>query len=101
MDSNTKRHSPCSLRTHSVLGRRGSQDEYKYHNHRSVWGPEEGGGSFTEDVASELGFNEEKSLVDEEGEGHCSQKEQQHMQVACAVTAAPLVWMEHKGWGWD
>lgn len=48
-------------------------------------------------MASELGFNEEKSLVDEEGEGHCSQKEQQHMQVACAVTAAPLVWMEHKG----
>lgn len=47
-------------------------------------------------MASELGFNEEKSLVDEEGEGHCSQEEQQHMQVAGAVTAAALVWMEHR-----
>lgn len=34
-----------------------------------------------EEVASDLGFNEDSSLVAEEGEEHCSLEEQQHRQV--------------------
>lgn len=34
-----------------------------------------------EEVASELSFNEDNSLVGEEGEEHCSLEEQQHRQV--------------------
>lgn len=35
-----------------------------------------------------------KSLVEEEGEGHCSQEEQQHVQGARAGTSATLIRVE-------
>lgn len=46
-------------------------------------------------MVSELSFNEEKSLEDKEGAGHCSQEE--HVQVACAGTLATLIRTEHRG----
>lgn len=70
VNSNIIRQS-LSSRDSQPLGQRDTQGGHKHH-HQSVQGPEEGGGSSAEDVASALRFNEVKSLVDEEGEGHCS-----------------------------
>ena len=40
--SDVKRHRPCPPRTHSLIGQRGTQDDYRHRNHGCVQGPEEG-----------------------------------------------------------